>query len=125
MFHALRNKLHVAESIEERGWIDTKKAEIEAKGEESGSRSLEDYDPRLSKGEPLRDIASSTHLSLSMCLFNDNKLPNESVQSYSIIATTVVAARLSGSLVDESFREVRIREKVEGEKAPAITGATA
>lgn len=115
----------MAESIEERGWIDTKKAEIEAKGEESGSRSLEDYDPRLSKGEPLRDIASSTHLSLSMCLFNDNKLPNESVQSYSIIATTVVAARLSGSLVDESFREVRIREKVEGEKAPAITGATA
>ena len=31
---------------EEGGWADTKEAENEAEGEESGSRSLEDYDPR-------------------------------------------------------------------------------
>ena len=31
---------------EKGGWVDTKEAENEAEGEESGSRSLEDYDPR-------------------------------------------------------------------------------
>ncbi|KOX78058.1 hypothetical protein WN51_05946 [Melipona quadrifasciata] len=31
---------------EEGGWVDTKEAENEAEGEESGSPSLEDYDPR-------------------------------------------------------------------------------
>lgn len=65
-----------------------------------------------------------TYLFLSMCLFDDNKLPNESVQSYSIIATTVATRWIK--LADESFREDReIREKVEGEKAAAITRAEA
>lgn len=46
------------------------------------------------------------------------------MQSYSIIATTVATRWIK--LADESFREDReIREKVEGEKAAAITRAEA
>lgn len=45
------------------------------------------------RGYPAARVELSIDLSSpSMCLSNDNKLPNEYVQSYSIIATTGVAA---------------------------------
>lgn len=62
---------------------------------------------------PYRSPNSIDLSSPSMCLSNDNKLPNECVQSYSIIATTGGGHRRSM----KRPTGVRIREKVEGEEA--------
>jgi len=55
----------------------------------------------------------------SMCLSNDNKLPNEYVQSYSIIATTGGG----GGRPIKLLPRVRIRERVEGEERDVNTTA--
>lgn len=56
----------------------------------------------------------------SMCLSNDNKLPNEYVQSYSIIATTGGSGGDGGRSMKRPTG-VRIRARVEGEERDVNT----